>query len=362
MSDSAVPGSPGLGKVFSGGSGSKPAGAVTDDAPIDAKAYRRGDPAYFGILVKRFGPLIRTVVKEYSEDGDEREDMYQEVCIRLLRRAKDYRESGAFRGWVGTIARGVCRNWNTSQAARDSAIDRYAAELPPVEESDALLDDPSRSFSTVPFSSDWSAPWTNFPDVRPGLCVSSTSRGTARNGRRARWERRPTPSDRISGTPEHGSENSWRMPEMTCPDLSTLARAGAPHLDPAVAEHLKTCESCRLDWQIQQGTRYLLDPDIETGASADPDERIIARATAIMRQTEQPSGWGHLVGSGLLVALAVAAVVWWAPVGAGVTASFTQVVLFALAGVAAVALYLRRIDEAECYGGRDRRDEEDGVS
>ena len=144
MSDSAVPGSPGMGKVFSGGFAAKPAGAAADDAPIDAEAYRRGDPAYFGILVNRFGPLIRTVVKEYSEDGDEREDMYQEVCIRLLNRAKDYRESGTFQGWVATIARGVCRNWSTSRAARESAIDRYSAELPPVEESDSLLNDPSR--------------------------------------------------------------------------------------------------------------------------------------------------------------------------------------------------------------------------
>lgn len=141
---------------------------------------------------------------------------------------------------------------------------------------------------------------------------------------------------------------------MSCPDLSALSRAGAPHADPAVAEHLRTCDSCRLDWQIQQGTRYLLDPEIKTNAFGDLDERIIARATAIMRHSEQLPGWRHLAASGLLVALAAVAVTWWTPANAGAV-SVTQVGLYALAGAVAAALYLRRIDVAECSGGRDRR-------
>ena len=86
----------------------------------------------------------------------------------------------------------------------------------------------------------------------------------------------------------------------------------------------RTCDSCRLDWQIQQGTRYLLDPQIETSALADLDERIIARATAIMHHSEQLPGWGHLAGSGLLVTLAAVAVA-WAPVNAGVMVPVTHV-------------------------------------
>ena len=106
--------------------------------------HRRGDPACFETLLKRFGPVIRSIANAYSEDRDDQEDMYQEVSIRLLTREKQYRELGTLRGWVVTLARGVCRNWRTSQAARNSAIDRYSAEFPPEEESDALLDDPPR--------------------------------------------------------------------------------------------------------------------------------------------------------------------------------------------------------------------------
>ena len=144
---------------------------------------------------------------------------------------------------------------------------------------------------------------------------------------------------------------------MSCPDLSALSRAGAPHADPAVAEHLRTCDSCRLDWQIQQGTRYLLDPDIRTNASADLDERIIARATAILRQSEQRPGWRHHAASGLLVGLAAIAVT-WAPVNAGAMVPVIHLGLYALVGAAATVLYLRRIDEAECSGRSHQDDEE----
>ena len=133
----------------------------------------------------------------------------------------------------------------------------------------------------------------------------------------------------------------------SCPDLSALARAGTPHADPEVVEHLKHCEACRLDWQIQQGTRYLLDPEINTSASAGLNERIVARATAIVRHSEQLPGWGHLAGSGLLAALATFAVALAQP-NAGLTVPAAQAGLYAVLVVVATALYLRQLDLAEC--------------
>ena len=133
----------------------------------------------------------------------------------------------------------------------------------------------------------------------------------------------------------------------SCPELSALARAGTPHADPEVVEHLRKCDACRLDWQIQLGTRYLLDPQINTSASASPNERIIARATAIIRHSEQLPGWGYLAGSGLLAALATLAVA-LAQANAGITASATEVGLYALLVVVATALYLRQLDRTEC--------------
>ena len=73
---------------------------------------------------------------------------------------------------------------------------------------------------------------------------------------------------------------------MSCPDLSALARVGTPHADPVVRAHLRTCDSCWMDWLILWGSRYL-DPDINTTASADLNERIIARTIAFKRHSER---------------------------------------------------------------------------
>ena len=117
---------------------------MPDDARFDSKAFRRGDPACFAVVLRRFGPLIRNVVAAYAKDPDDRDDLYQEVCIRLFTRRESYREIGAMEGWVTTLARGCCRNWYEARKSRASVADRYAAQVPPAEESNALFDDPSR--------------------------------------------------------------------------------------------------------------------------------------------------------------------------------------------------------------------------
>ena len=136
---------------------------------------------------------------------------------------------------------------------------------------------------------------------------------------------------------------------MSWPDLSALARVGTTEADPEVVEHLKKCDSCLLDWQIQLGTRYLSDPQIDARASVDLDQRIIARATAITRHSERLPGWRHLAVAGLLAASAAFAFMWTSMHG-GVTAPVTDAALYALAGAVATVLYLRRLDRRECSG------------
>lgn len=133
---------------------------------------------------------------------------------------------------------------------------------------------------------------------------------------------------------------------MSCPDLSALARVGMTEADPEVLEHLKKCDSCLLDWQIQMGTRYLSDAQIDTTASADLDQRIIARAMAIARHSERLPGWRHLALAGLLVAAAAFAFVSMSMAGGG-TAPVTGAALYAIAGAVATVLYLRRLDRRE---------------
>ena len=134
---------------------------------------------------------------------------------------------------------------------------------------------------------------------------------------------------------------------MSCPELSSLARVGSAEADPEVVEHLRNCDSCLLDWQIQLGTRYLSDPQIDATASVDLDERIIARATAITRHSERLPGWRHLAVAGLLAASAAFAFLWMSGTDA---IPVTAAALYALAGAAATAFYLRRLDQRECSG------------
>ena len=141
MSDSAASGSLDLGALVPRGAASRESSHAS---PIDSKAFRRGDPKCFAKVLDRFGPSIRRVVNSYTDDRHDRDDLYQQVCMRLLIRRKHYREMGAMEGWITTLARGVCRNWRNAQIARESAVEGYSSHVPPVEESDALLDDPSR--------------------------------------------------------------------------------------------------------------------------------------------------------------------------------------------------------------------------
>ena len=88
--------------------------------------------------------MIRGVVGSYASNPDDREDLYQEVSVRILTQRARYEDRGALRGWVIRVTHCACRNWCAARKARKSAMDRYAAELIPHQESGSLLDDPSR--------------------------------------------------------------------------------------------------------------------------------------------------------------------------------------------------------------------------
>lgn len=114
------------------------------DPTFDAEAFRRGDPECFRLLLRRFGPLIRSIAASYAQDGDDRDEPYQTVSIRLLTQRGHYEDWGAVRGWVTRLAHNCCRNWFAARKARESAHDRYAARAIPAEESGDILDDPAR--------------------------------------------------------------------------------------------------------------------------------------------------------------------------------------------------------------------------
>lgn len=138
---------------------------------------------------------------------------------------------------------------------------------------------------------------------------------------------------------------------MKCPDLSELARVSTPRADPAVVEHLKTCSSCWLDWQIQEGARYALDPRFES--TSDLNERVIARLQIREARREKRSSWVDLaIFGGLVAATGIAFLL--SSAGAGMGMSIRLGVAYAVMGGAVAAFFLRKKEDRE-RGSRQAR-------
>ena len=131
---------------------------------------------------------------------------------------------------------------------------------------------------------------------------------------------------------------------MTCPDPVALARATSPDAAPAVAEHLKTCASCWLDWQIQQGTRYALAPDIEVPSTLT--HRAVVQIERKARRREEAQRWWDLSILGTLVAIAAFAFLLVGGTAEVEVAPGPAAVAAIMAGIVA-ALYTRRQDLKE---------------
>lgn len=130
---------------------------------------------------------------------------------------------------------------------------------------------------------------------------------------------------------------------MSCPDLRTLGRVGTPNADPAVVEHVLNCDSCWLDWQIQQGARYLQDPAAKAASSMN--DRVVARVLLRSRRhSEAPATWRDAALFGALVAVAVLAFMLVVPAAAAAIPA-SPAVAYAVSAGALGMLYVKKRDE-----------------
>lgn len=116
-------------------------------AGIDIEAFHRGDPEAFRMLLESQGHLIRSITASYAGDGDERDDLYQEVCVRIWKQRHRYEHRGSLSGWIARLTHYHARNWRASKLARASAMDRYSVHVAPVQDARELLTDPGRLLS-----------------------------------------------------------------------------------------------------------------------------------------------------------------------------------------------------------------------
>lgn len=79
-------------------------------AGIDIEAFHRGDPEAFRVLLESHGHLIRSITASYAGDGDERDDLYQEVCVRIWKQRHRYEHRGSLSGWIAKLTHYHARN------------------------------------------------------------------------------------------------------------------------------------------------------------------------------------------------------------------------------------------------------------
>ena len=95
-------------------------------------------------MLHRFGPLILSVAASYTDNVHDREELHQDIAVRLWQRRAQYSGKGALGGWINRIAHRFCSNWRRAQTVREAAAARHAAEALALGDVDAFLDDPSK--------------------------------------------------------------------------------------------------------------------------------------------------------------------------------------------------------------------------
>ena len=94
-----------------------------DDDQLIAR-HLRGDAEAFGELVRRYGPLIWGLTARYGLRREERDDVFQEVFLRLHRGASTYRGGRPLRPWLLAIAVNTTRSYLTRDRSREALAER----------------------------------------------------------------------------------------------------------------------------------------------------------------------------------------------------------------------------------------------
>ena len=110
---------------------------------IDLDRFFRGDPGAFRTVLRQFGPLIMSIAASYTPNHHDREELYQEISVRLWERRARYSGRGPLGGWINRIAHNYCKDWRGSQTSREAAAERHVSEKIALGEAGTVLDDPS---------------------------------------------------------------------------------------------------------------------------------------------------------------------------------------------------------------------------
>ena len=113
--------------------------------------FHRGDSGTFRTVLQNFGPLIMSIVAPYTHNHHDREELYQEIGVRLWEHRARYPGRGPLVAWINRIAHNHCKDWHRSRTSRAAAMERHAAEALSLEEVHTILEDPSKLVANKEF-------------------------------------------------------------------------------------------------------------------------------------------------------------------------------------------------------------------
>ena len=90
--------------------------------------YQRGDELAFERLVERYSPRVYALLTRFLGPVESREDLVQEVFLRVIRARSDYRPEARFSTWLYRIAFNLCVN-ESERRRPGASLDERAAEL-----------------------------------------------------------------------------------------------------------------------------------------------------------------------------------------------------------------------------------------
>jgi RNA polymerase sigma-70 factor (ECF subfamily) len=109
-------------------------------------AFAAGDARAFERLFRRHGAPLLTYLAHLTGERGTAEDLLQEIFLRVVRRAREYRADGRFRAWLHTIAHHALTDQRRRAALRPATRDAMDfdddGELEPELATPAVGDDP----------------------------------------------------------------------------------------------------------------------------------------------------------------------------------------------------------------------------
>lgn len=98
------------------------------DAADALTRHLAGDPAAFEALVRGWGGAVRGLISRYGLTPEKRDDVFQEVFLKVHRSGHTWRGERGFKPWLFAIACNTTKTWLTRRRPRELAEIVPAAE------------------------------------------------------------------------------------------------------------------------------------------------------------------------------------------------------------------------------------------